>query len=174
MRIQSFMSWLCLHLMKSLFNSLYCHNTSSYKPVGAVIDWSLNVCLTGCRWLTADAGGLHNCGCWRWYWVSQHRTQSTQETSLCVCVCLGALFYKPGSVINCGMGQVRLGQWRLCPLFVLFLTISGHYLGAGEREKRRLMQKKKKKTPKKTNPPVCYLNTEKFMLWSGLKFCDAI
>lgn len=29
---------------------------------------------------------------------------------LFLCACLGALLYKPGSVINCGMGQVRLGQ----------------------------------------------------------------
>lgn len=104
---------------------------------------------------------------------------------LFLCACLGALLYKPGSVINCGMGQVRLGQWRLCPLFVfvLFLTISGHSLAAEERGRERVkvnVKRKKIKLKKKktTDPPViCYLNTEKgerkFKLWPGLKFCYA-
>lgn len=64
---------------------------------------------------------------------------------VCVCVFLGALFYRAVCVINCGTGQVRWGQWRLSPLFVflLFLTVSGCSLN-GEREKRerRLMPKK--------------------------------
>ncbi len=87
--------------------SLYCHTKGMWLTAQG-LDCSLDVCLT------AGAGGWYNCDCWRWYWVS------TQETWMCVC--LEAPFYKPGSVINCGRGQVRFGQWWLCPLFVFFFN----------------------------------------------------